>query len=222
MELKKYARIILKRIWIIIALCTIAGVVSAYMNYFVITPVYEANTTLYVNNKSDNKSSTVYYNDILSGQQLAKDYTEIIKSRAVTGEVIKQLGLTDITSDDLIGLINVDSVNETRVMQISVQNTDPNLALEIANKTADVFSEKVVDLMNVQNVNIIDKAERPELPIKPNKKANIVFAVFVSGLLAIGIIFFIEYMDNTIKTTEDVKEYLELNVIGTIPVLKLK
>jgi capsular polysaccharide biosynthesis protein len=114
--------------------------------------------------------------------------------------------------------LSVELKNDTRIIQISAQNNDPVMAQTIANKVAEVFMEKVVDIMQVENVKVIDKAEVPKSPVKPNKRQNVAIA-FVLGLaIGFGVVFLIEYLDNTVKTPEDVKKYLDLPVIGTIPV----
>ena len=88
----------------------------------------------------------------------------------------------------------------------------------IANKVAEVFKQKVVELMDVENVQVIDRAEVPISPVKPKKELNIAIATFIGLMTGLGIIFLIEYLDNTIKTPEDIEKHLGLPVIGTIPV----
>jgi capsular polysaccharide biosynthesis protein len=90
--------------------------------------------------------------------------------------------------------------------------------MDITNAVAEVFQSKVVDIMQVESVQIIDKAEKPNIPVSPNKKLNLAVALILGISLGIFIILAIEYFDNTVKTPEDIEKYLELPVIGTIPV----
>jgi capsular polysaccharide biosynthesis protein len=78
--------------------------------------------------------------------------------------------------------------------------------------------EKVADIMMVENIQIIDTAELPEAPVKPNKLMNIAIATLLGFMLSTGVVFLVEYMDDTIKTPDDVQKYLGLSVVGTIPV----
>jgi polysaccharide biosynthesis transport protein len=73
--------------------------------------------------------------------------------------------------------------------------------------------------MKTGNIRIIDKAEVPEFPVKPKKKRNILLAVIVGLTLGIGTAFFLEYLDNTIKLPEDVKEHLEIPYLGPVPAM---
>ncbi|MGE4282223.1 MAG: YveK family protein [Clostridia bacterium] len=222
MEIKYYLSVVYKRLWIVIVLPLVALLTSTYLSYFVLDPIYETNTTLYVINRSSDSERVINYSDFLAGEQLVKDYTELIKSRTVTGAVIDKLNLQDMTTSDLVDTIEVRPMNDTRIIEIKVQHKDPETVMNIANSLADEFSDSLISLMEVDNVSIIDRAVLPKYPIAPNPVKNFILALFSSIIIALGLIFFIEYLDNTIKTTEDVEKYLNLPVIGIIPELELK
>ncbi len=222
MELKEYLSIILKRIWLIISLPVVAAAITAYVSFNVMEPVYEANTTLYIINKSQSSEMTIAYNDLLVGQQLVNDYKEIVKSRKVTSKVIEDLNLTSISPSKLAGKISVNAKNNMRLIEIVVSDSDPQLAMNIANKVADVFKREVVELMKVENVNIVDTAQLPESPVRPRHMMNIAVSFLVGLLVAVGVVFLVEYLDDTIKTADDVEKYLGLTVLGTIPEFSAK
>jgi len=217
LELKEYLKLLLKWMWLIIAVPLLASILSAYISIFILEPVYEANTTLYVIHKSNGSELSIAYNDLLIGQQLVKDYKEIVKSRRITTKVIEELELGYLTPSQLANKISVDSKNETRLIEIRVQDKDPRTAANIANKVAEVFKEEVVEIMKVENINIVDTAQVPVNPIKPRLLMNVAVAFVLGLLVAVGLAFVIEYFDDTIKSTEDVEQYLELTVLGTIP-----
>lgn len=227
MELKQYVNIVLKRLWIIILLPLVAAGTSAYISFYVMKPVYEANATLYVIDKNRNVDSSdsksdISYNEIYVGGQLVKDYTELIRSRTVTSSVIERLELKNITPAQLADMISVGSKNDTRLIEISVSDNDPERSMEITNTVCDVFIEKVSELMQIENVNIVDPAVQPTIPIKPRPKVNIAIAFLTGICTAAGIIFLMEYLDDTIKNNEDVERYLNLPVLADIPKLSLK
>jgi capsular polysaccharide biosynthesis protein len=217
LELKEYLKLLVKWIWLIIIIPILSSALSAYISFFILEPVYEANTTLYVINKSNSSDFPIAYNDLLIGQQLVKDYKEIVKSRRVTSRVIEELGITHLTPSQLAEKISVDSKNETRLIEIKVQDNNPELASDIANKVADVFTGEVVEIMNVENINIVDTAQPPLNPIKPRILMNIAVAFILGLLIAVGLAFVIEYFDDTVKSADDVERYLGLTVLGTIP-----
>lgn len=69
----------------------------------------------------------------------------------------------------------------------------------------------------IGNIHVVDKAEIPEKPFKPDIFKNMVMAVVISLFLGITLAFFFEYMDNTVKNPEDVLRRLKVPVIGTLP-----
>ncbi len=222
-NIKQIIGLILRRWWVFVTFGIIAGLISFYLNFYVFVPIYEANTTIFVNNKDQNSNEYgIAYDQLMVNLVLIADYTELIYSRAVCEAVIEDLKLEGYTADMLAGMISVSSVNDTHLMQVSVRDPDPVLAMRIANSTAKVFSQKAVELMNIPNVNIIDHAILPENPVTPTKMRNMAVSVFAALMLAAAVVFGIEFLDNTIKSEEDVEKRLGLTVLGTIPDLNMK
>lgn len=142
----------LKLIWILIAV--LAAVVLGN-TYTMITrvPMYKSNTTIVLVNE---KQDTYSQSDLYMNQNLVGTYSEIVKSRKVISQVIKNLKLS-YSVDELSSHINVSSVGETEI--ISIQVTDKNSldAKNIANEIARVFIKEVKDYYNLENVSILDK-----------------------------------------------------------------
>ena len=103
------------------------------------------------------------------------------------------------------------------MMKIACEDTDPQLAMDVANALSDFIIVKAEEIMDVDNVKIIDHAELPTKPIKPNKKMNLAIAAVIGVMLGVGLIFLMEYLDSTIRNKKDVGQYLGINVIGEIP-----
>ncbi len=214
-DLREIFEIIRKRIWIValITVLSIAG--SGIISYFILDPIFQTSTTLIVSKPND-EESMIQYSDVLLSQKLVKTYGEIIKSRSVSRQVIEQLSL-DITPEQLKNMIAVSPVRDTEIVQIKVTLTNPVLASDIANKLAEVFMKEIKRIMKVDNVKVIDKAEIPLAPVKPRPKMNMLIAGFLGIMLGLGSVFLLEFLDNTIKTPNDIEKYLDLSVIGTIP-----
>ncbi len=71
--------------------------------------------------------------------------------------------------------------------------------------------------MKTGNIRIIDKAETPESPVKPKKKLNLLLSIIVGLAMGTGLAFFLEYLDNTIKLPDEIKEYLKIPYLGPVP-----
>lgn len=181
-------------------------------------PVYQANTTMYVGKNADELGVNATALNI--GAAVVLDYQEIAKSRLVAATVIDELGLTDISVGELMDSINVSQRTETRVIEISVYDYDPEMAMMITNKTAEVFKDKIIEIMQIENVKVIDVAEIPTRPISPSNRSVTMIGLLLGAVIGVVIVFLIAYFDNTIKTSEDIKKHLNLPVIGTIPAFK--
>lgn len=217
-DIRELFFIIKKRLGIILLITIISILTSAIVSIYVLEPVYETYTTMMVG-KTKTQESLIEYSDVLLSQKLVKTYGEIAKSKSVLKVVKNDLKL-DLPIDKLSKKIEVNSVKDTEIIMIKVQDTDPKLARDIANHTARIFMKQVVQIMKVDNVQTIDKAEIPDGPIKPRKTLNILIAGVLGLMISLGIVFLLEFLDNTIKTPEDVEKHLGLAVIGTIPLME--
>lgn len=204
--------------WIILIITIASLLVSGIVSFFVLEPKYQTFTTLMIGRPRDyqNVENRLEYNELLLNQKLVSTYGELVKTRAVVDEVIKGLDL-NLSYRNLMEKINVKLVKDTEIIKLEVTDTNPELAAIIANETAIVFMQNVKDIMLVENVQIIDKAQVPDKPVSPRPKLNIAIAGVLGLMAGVFLAFLLEYLDNTIKTPEDVKRYLGLPVIGTIP-----
>jgi capsular polysaccharide biosynthesis protein len=205
-----------KRIWLIISITLIVTLLSGIYSFFIATPIYSSSTQLLVNQE---KNDQPMYNigEIQTNLQLINTYNVIIKSPAILDLVAKELDLGQ-TSDELNSMITVGSEKDSQVLNITVQDPNPQMATDIANTTAKVFQNEIVKIMNVDNVSILAKATTKEnqSPIKPQPVLNIAIAMVVGLMIGVGLSFLLEYLDNTIKNELDVEKVLGLPVLGAI------
>lgn len=215
-DLKEYFYIIKKRAWIIALITVTAMIASGIISFFVLSPVYETKTTLIVNTEQANETNLITGDQLNVTQKLALTYGEIIKSRTVIDEVIKSLKL-DMSYGQVSGMVNVSPVKDTQIIAITVQDTNPQRAADIANTIPRVFTKEVKRITKANSVEVIDKAVVAENPIKPNKIMNIAIAGVLGVMIGLFIIFVLEYMDNKIKTPQDIEKHIELPILGVIP-----
>jgi capsular polysaccharide biosynthesis protein len=216
-SLKEVLFILKKRMKLILSLFLVAILLSGIISVFVLDKVYQANTTLMVGRPKDYVSdANIQYNELLLNQKLVSTYGELIKTRAVAEEVIDNLNL-DLSYEQYKEKVNVSLVKDTELIQIIVKDNDPSVARITADETANVFMDKVQEIMKVDNVHVIDKAEIPTEPVSPNVTLNIAIAAVLGLMIGVFLAFLLEFLDNTIKTPEDVEKYLNLPVLGSIP-----
>ncbi|MDI3528475.1 MAG: protein tyrosine kinase modulator [Thermoanaerobacter sp.] len=205
----------------IVIITLLATIISGIFSYFIATPVYKASTSLIVSRTQSSalNNSQIQVQDIQTSRMLAATYSEFVKSRRVLQPVIERLRLP-LTVDQLKNSVDVAAKGNTEIIEISVKNSDPRKAAEIANAIADSFVENIVKIMNIDNVQVIDKAIPPTSKISPKTSLNIAVAAILGFMISVFIVFLLEYMDRTIKSPEDIKKYLDLPVLGVIPEIK--
>ena len=149
-------------------------------------------------------------------QKLALTYGEIIKSRKVLDEVIKNLDLKE-SNGSLASKISVSTVTDTQIIKVSVQDTNKSNAAKIANEIPKVFAKEAIRIADANGVEVIDKAQTPVNPVSPNKKMNILIAGVLGVMIGLFIIFIIEFLNTKIKTPQDIEKELGLPLLGEIP-----
>ncbi len=215
-SLKEFFQTLKKRIALIISITLIAMIVSGIVSYFVITPEYKSSTQILVNQAKDDE--TLYnYNEVQTNIQLVNTYSVILKSAAILNEVKTNLSL-NISVSELNEKISVENAQNSQIMTVSVTDSNPTIALEIANQTAKVFEKEIKKLMSVDNVSVLPLADDQEkqAPISPNPPLNIAIAAVVGLIIGIGLAFLLDYLDNTVKTEQDIEKLLGLPVLGAI------
>ncbi|MDQ0216274.1 capsular polysaccharide biosynthesis protein [Oikeobacillus pervagus] len=215
-SLRELMQTLRKRLRLIFIITFLAALVSGVVSYFFLTPIYQTSTQILVN-QSKNEQQLYSTNEVQTNLQLINTYSVIMKSPAILNKVIKELNL-EMTTDQLNEKITVQSEKDSQVVNMSVQDEDPKQAALIANKTAEVFQKEIVKIMNIDNVTILAKAVVKDdlAPIKPQPTLNIAIAVVVGLMAGVGLAFLLEYLDNTVKTEQDVENLLELPVLGMV------
>ncbi|MBU5594384.1 capsular biosynthesis protein [Amphibacillus sp. MSJ-3] len=211
------AQIIRKRLGLILGLTFGAALISGLFTLFFITPTYQADSQFLVNQNQSQVDSTAELNDIRTNIELINTYSVIIKSNRVLDEVIDELNLA-MTSGTLSEKLSVSNENNSQVVTVSATDSDPEMAVEIANTTVNVFKNQIGELMNKDNVNILNAAELPDdpTPVSPNTLLNVAIAFVLGAMVGIGLAFLLEFIDTSIKTEADIDHTLGIPVIGIV------
>ena len=205
-DLGEVFHLLLSKLGVIILSGIVFCLAAVMGTMLLITPKYESTTKIVVLTNQDIQTST----------SLTKDYAELIKSRTVTEGVIAQLKL-DMTHEELLKKLSVDTPTDTRVVSITVTDTDPYTAAEIANAVRDIASKHIQQVMDIKAVNVVETANIPDEPSSPSVPKNGVIGGLLGILLAAAVVLIVYLTNDTVKTPEDVEKYLGLSVLGTIP-----
>ena len=195
----------------------VAGI--AY-SYFYVKPEYKASTNLVlVQSSAASKSgeSSITTTDITMNSKLISTYSALIKRNVVLGKVAENLDLSEHEIQKVKNKITVKAVQDTEIIEITVKDKDPNFAAKVANEIATVFSEKVVEIYNISNIYILDKAEPDTQPCNINHLKDMVIFAFIGLVISAVIVLLMNMLDTTIKTEEDIEKATGLMVLTSIP-----
>lgn len=286
MDLRKYWTILWRWSWLI-ALGTLLAAGAAFIVSRNMTPVYSASVTLLVNQAP--RSGLTDYASILTSQQLAKTYSELLHKRPVLEAAIEKLNLP-LDPAELARAVSVDLIRDTQLIVLNVENTSPERAAALANTIAEVFiaqnaaqqtsrfasskeslskeiaavqaslaqtqaaldalgepdtpeeqaqktqletslaqyrssyanllqsyeNIRAAEAQELNNVSVVEPAVPPRAPIRPRVELNTLLAGLVGMVLAGAIAYVFEYLDDTLKSPEDISQRLGLWTLAAI------
>lgn len=220
MELKQYIKIVAKRKWMITSIVLIACILAGIKGFLYTTPVYSASAKLVVNQSYEYDGvSMLDYSLIQTNLMVINSYKEIIKSRAIMDKVAAAYPDLHLTSSELSAGVSISSSNDSQIMDLTFVSTDYRQAAKAVNSIAKVFKSQNPNIMKVDNVTLLNEAqvelENP-VPINMDPVTLMALAFIVSCMLSIGLAFLLDYLDDTIKSEQDIEKHLGLPMLSLI------
>ena len=215
-DILEIARLLLSHWKLLILTAVIFALITFAATYFLVTPLYKATATFYVNNSAGtSESSSITSSDLTASAKLVDTYAAIIKSNAIMDRVVAQLG-EDVTTNQIVSHLSAKSVNNTEVFTVSVTHANPKTAVKIVRLITEIAPEQIGEIVEGSSTKIIDYPKMPTKIDSPNYMKNTANGGMLGFILACAFIIIRSLMDNTIKTAADL-EYWGLPVLGVIP-----
>lgn len=208
-----------KKIHILFIIVCFVALGMVYSTYFV-TPMYSSSTTLVLasaNSDSNLSDTSITTTDLTVNSKLISTYSELVKSKNVLRKVINNLDI-DIDEETLRKNIKVSSIKDTELIEITVTNPNKHYASKIANEIAEVFMDKIKSIYNIENVQIVDKAEETNKPSNINNVRDVAIFAMIGIIVSAFYIVIDNMLDTTVKTAEDIEKVYQLPVLASIPV----
>lgn len=224
LDLKQLVNIFWNKRLHVISIVLIFLIIGTVYTFLFVTPKYKSYTSLVLARSESTKenetdTSTITQTDITLNQKLVSTYSELVKSKNVLREVIKNLNINE-SEENLKNKITVSAVKDTELIQITVTNYYPDRASDIANEIAKVFTKKVGEIYNINNVYIVDEAERANTPYNINHIKDIAIFIAVGLIVSVGYVLISNLLDTTVKSAEDIEKELGVVALASIPLLK--
>jgi receptor protein-tyrosine kinase len=207
--------------WWLVLSAALAAVALAGTLSWLATPTYTSSTGLFVSTSASTDTSAAYQGNLFSQQRVAS-YAELLTGVQLAGLVADELGL-DMSPAALAGQVTAAVVPDTVILRVTVTDTSPLRAQEIADSLARHFSERITQLetptgegASAVKVTVVEEAGYNPTPVSPNVEQNLGLGLVIGLLLGVGIALLRNAMDNTVKTAEDVTEATGKGLIGTV------
>lgn len=202
------------RNWLKIVIAGLIGaIVAAIVTVAAITPMYQSTAKMVILNK---QQINITYSDIQTSTQLTNDCVQVLKSADLMDKVIDALNL-DMTAGQLLSKIAVTAPEDTRVLQVTVTDSDPERARQLAYEIYTQASEVFVNTLDIDAVNLFEEPKTPSSPSSPNKSKNIMMGGIAGAFLVVAFLLVQKLTNNKIYTVEDVENNLSLTLLAAIP-----
>lgn len=212
-NLNDFVYVVRERIWLILAVTLVFGLGSGLCSYYFVQPRYSSSSKIYILSQAED---TISVNDLYVGEGLAKDYLELVGSRTVVEQMIENLHL-DMTYEEVRSMLSIVNSDDTRILTISAEASDPIMAKEMVEEMVNISREKISNIIHVEPPSIVEEAYINEDPVNMNFKRNIILGLFLGVILSTGIAFLRHVLDGTVRSTDDIEYYLQLITLSVVP-----
>ena len=220
-DIKRILEIILSKKLLIVLILLFSILFGYVYSYYYKKPEYKSSVTILLVADENKTNKELTQTDLNINNGLISTYSSIAKSTNVVQKTIENLEL-NMSASSLQKKVEAKQIDSTQFLKISVTNANPELAKNIANELANVFTQQIKEIYNLQNISIVDEAEVEQNPCNVNHMKDIIMFAFAGLFLAMVSVVAIFMFDDTIKSEEDIEKNVKLKAIGTLPVDKEK
>lgn len=216
-DLKKLLMAYFSRWWLIVLAALAAMLVTFYVTANIITPMYQARVTIYVNNTASGQQVDYISNsNLVTSQRLVNTYINIIKSDTVLEKVAEASGM-EIASGQIRQVMSAEQVDDTELFDVVITYPDPVLAAQLANAVAEVAPSEIESFVEGSSTKIIDYAKVPVEQASPSLSRNCVLGGMMGAVLALIYLTVAFLLDVRIKDEEDLNMLFDVPVLAQIP-----
>ena len=228
LDLKQLFKIFWNKRLQIISIVLVFLIIGSIYSFAFVKPKYQSYTTLVLaqsdviakeGDKNANQVQGITQSDLTLNQKLVSTYSELVKTKNVLREAIKNLRL-NVQEEELRKSVKVSLVEDTELIKITVTNKNALDAKNLANEIAKIFSERVREIYNINNVYIVDEAEEATTPYNISHIKDILIFAVVGLVIAVIYVLLANLLDTTVKSADDIEKELEVSVLASIPTLK--
>lgn len=233
--IKSIFQLLVSKLWLILTMMIVGGGTMFCVSKFMMPLKYQSYTSMYVKNSNETIiTDGVNLNDLNASKSLLDTYIAVLQDDAVI-EVIGDELLKKHTADELDGIFSVNkeknkisvesirscltmaAVNETEVLKVTAITKDADISAELCNIIADIAPDFLIRVVGAGSVEAIGEAKPDYDPVSPNVMKFTILGILAGMLIAVIIIFVLDFIDNTVKDSDGLSQKYEKAIIGEIP-----
>lgn len=217
MELFNLIKLVKKYLIFILCACVVTAFVSCWASVHLLKNDYQTSCMIIIGGGISSRSNNTFdYSDYSLNVNLVNSYRVLCKTDRILQKVLDKTKLK-LTVSELSSKITVNAENNTELISITAEDSDPVTAEIIANSVAEVFENEIPSIMKIDNVQILDPARVPTSPTSPNRKLMVLQSLFGCLLFCALVIAARENLDFTVKSEEQLEAVMECPVLTSIP-----
>lgn len=201
----------MKALWYILVMGVLIGaIVMTLYSVFLKTPTYTSTAQIYLRGSS----KSVSVSDLQLSTALSNDYLVLFKRRDNMQKVINELNL-EMTPEQLKGMINISNISDTRILQVSVTSTDPELSRDIANSAVEQGMDDIREI-DSQEPYMVEKAIASSYPNGSSTLKMTVLGALAGLVIAMGAIFIKFVLSDNVQSVDDIENTIGVPVLAVV------
>ena len=218
LSIKDIGNILRKRLSMIIVITLVTTIGAIGLTYFVIEPTYTTTAEILIGKKNSDEQGTEYNSsDVQMYQKLMGTYAKVVKSKDVIKRAIDG-GNLDLTYGQFSSALTVTTSDTDQILTLSYTSKKPQEGVEVLNPLIEEFDKTSKEIISNGEMFVLTTPEMPSNPTSPNKKMNVMIGIALGLMIGVSLALFLEYIDDSVKTNEDIELLLDVPVIGDVPI----
>nr|WP_241727606.1 polysaccharide biosynthesis tyrosine autokinase [Dietzia sp. DQ11-71] len=216
---------VLRARWIVIVATTLIGGLLALGMSLLTPPSYQAKVQFYVT-VAGGDSAAAAYQGSLGAQQRVQSYAALVKSTDITQKVV-DAAEADLTANQVANAAAATADAKTVLLNVSVTDSDPQRALQLAQGFGEVLPEAINRLETpdsggpaLAKLTVVNPPAMPTDPVAPRTEQNVAIGLVLGLLAGVGVVLLVNTLDRRVKSIEQLEGLVGKPVVGSIPFRK--
>ena len=217
-DIMRLLRMLWKRVWIIMAVAALAGLIGFITSAFIIKPTYRTQFTAYISNRDLSDGNIVTSSsDLTASKGLMYVYQEIVVSHTVLTQAAAQCNLFDQGYSLSSNMVSARVAENAPILTVYVETTNPELSKQLADAIAEISPAHVSKIVAGSTMTLIDAPYTPTAPSSPSVPKYTLFGIILGAMLAVAVLVALDLILDHVVERDDMESRYHIPVVARIP-----